>query len=246
MPGKASRLRAGDPRVDARRGEGRRYRRARRSAGRMARDVGHDGSRPHRRDSGSHAGRSFVIHADLIVVDADVVTMDPAQPRAQAFAVRDGASLPSAVRPMSRALAGPRTRVVERRRPHGHAGHDRRARAPRSRRPAPLVSHARTLPFDRGRATRRCRLRRRSRGRRMDRHRSARAAAVSPHAGGDARRAALSRSRRSRRCRARASGLDPFGVGPLDRWSALHARPELRRAEPPAASTRTPRRRRRR
>ncbi|MCC7125842.1 MAG: amidohydrolase [Acidobacteria bacterium] len=52
-------------------------------------------------------------HADLIVVNARVYTVDTAQPRAEAFAVRDGRFLAVGSSADIRNLAGPRTRVID-------------------------------------------------------------------------------------------------------------------------------------
>jgi predicted amidohydrolase YtcJ len=54
-----------------------------------------------------------VIGADTIVIDGNVVTMDPARPRARAFAVYDGRFVAVGDDAEVRAFAGPRTRVVE-------------------------------------------------------------------------------------------------------------------------------------
>ena len=53
------------------------------------------------------------IEADLIVVNANVVTMEPARPRAEALAVKDGHFLAVGAGADIRALASPRTRVID-------------------------------------------------------------------------------------------------------------------------------------
>ncbi len=53
------------------------------------------------------------VHADLIVVNARVYTVDAAQPRAEALAVRDGRFLAVGTGADIRNLAGPRTRVID-------------------------------------------------------------------------------------------------------------------------------------
>jgi hypothetical protein len=53
------------------------------------------------------------IEADLIVVNANVFTMDPARPRAEAIAIKDGRFLAVGASADIRALASTRTRVID-------------------------------------------------------------------------------------------------------------------------------------
>lgn len=57
--------------------------------------------------------RSPGIEADLVVVNANVVTIDPARPRAEAIAVKDGRFLAVGSSADIRALASTRTRVID-------------------------------------------------------------------------------------------------------------------------------------
>jgi len=53
------------------------------------------------------------MHGDLILTNARVLTMDPAYPRAEAVAIRDGRILAVGTAPGVAALAGPDTRVID-------------------------------------------------------------------------------------------------------------------------------------
>jgi predicted amidohydrolase YtcJ len=57
--------------------------------------------------------RGAGVEADTIVINATVVTMDPAQPRAEAFAVKDGRFLAVGSTTDVRNLASSRTRVID-------------------------------------------------------------------------------------------------------------------------------------
>ena len=51
--------------------------------------------------------------ADLILINADIVTMDPGRPRAQAMALRAGRVLALGTTEDIRALSGPATEVID-------------------------------------------------------------------------------------------------------------------------------------
>lgn len=53
------------------------------------------------------------LEADLVVLNANVLTVDPARPRAQAFAVRDSRFVAVGASDEIRSLAGKRTRVID-------------------------------------------------------------------------------------------------------------------------------------
>ena len=63
-------------------------------------------------DSDPMSSKGTGIVADMIVINARVLTSDPAMPRAQAFAVRDSKFLAVGSTPDIRNLAGPNTRIV--------------------------------------------------------------------------------------------------------------------------------------